>query len=501
MADPPTSAAYGKGDVPSSGILATGLPGLFTTGGLPTCCVSSCRRTKTATEPEEECTESFDAHVLAFSDVPCNFRPAKLSCETKGHFCQAWLIHTRFKTGVSLQVKSNNTWEELTPVEFKQVGNHLAGGELRFTLVRSGVPYIVDFSNEQQPWLEDLRSGSKLPLRIVDPKTPEDIVAKRRKVLPPGFTEIQKKFGPQSKRGKAAQEQLSVLSGCPHCMSCFEILARNEEKFCGEWAVFYHSYSCAALLYELQAAMASVLFQFPSHLAPLPRFLLHEFAGIEDASQLVAKFEVEFEGKNQDHDPAYRRVAISAMCSLVALGPEASTPVIFMHGYSEKDVPFREVLDILLESWQVPKNKSKQFKAEILEVCSRHGLDASPFGGSPCASGRAGHLLQIFVRREIVNEVAYAAQPYGAVDTERDPLSAWLDTDANTNFGQARLLAHPKWFMQAGAVRMHVVSADPTFHDQRKIFQEELVELLGRILADRAHAAAMHILRGPGMSY
>eukprot|EP00971_Amphidinium_carterae_P091484 1811265-Amphidinium_carterae.1 len=50
-----------------------------------------------------------------------------------------------------------------------------------------------------------------------------------------------------------------------------------EEKLCAEWAVFYHSYSHAALLYEVHAAVASVLFGFKSELAPLPRILMHEF--------------------------------------------------------------------------------------------------------------------------------------------------------------------------------------------------------------------------------
>merc|ERR1719277_1100303 len=127
-----------------------------------------------------------------------------------------------------------------------------------------------------------------------------------------------------------------------------------------------------------------------------------------------------------------------------------------------------------MESWQVPWNKRRQFKADVLDLCKSYGLDATTYGGSPCESKKAGHLLQIFVRRDLVNEVAYAAQPYGAVDTTRDPLSAWLDSDANTNFGQARLLAHPKWFMQAGAVQMHLVSADPKFHCNRPGFQARL---------------------------
>lgn len=68
------------------------------------------------------------------------------------------------------------------------------------------------------------------------------------------------------------------------------------------------------------------------------------------------------------------------------------------------------------------------------------------------------------------------------------PISKWLDSNSSTQVGQAgcrafgveplqaRVLAHPKYFMQestepvslrvaeANCVRMFVASADPTFH-------------------------------------
>jgi hypothetical protein len=48
--------------------------------------------------------------------------------------------------------------------------------------------------------------------------------------------------------------------------------------------------------------------------------------------------------------------------------------------------------------------------------------------------------------------------------------------------GQVRIVCHPSIFMRASAVRMFVYSADPTFHDNRSKFQDELVELLDPIL-------------------
>ena len=71
---------------------------------------------------------------------------------------------------------------------------------------------------------------------------------------------------------------------------CFSQFEANEARLCGEWAVFYHScaqlcyfaqacqvrsdleafarYSFAALIYEVHAAVGSVLFRFRSQLQP-----------------------------------------------------------------------------------------------------------------------------------------------------------------------------------------------------------------------------------------
>jgi len=71
---------------------------------------------------------------------------------------------------------------------------------------------------------------------------------------------VQRRYGPQSRRGQASQLQMEVLQHNAHALDCFAEMARNEELHCGEWAVFYHSYSFAALIYEVHAAVAGVLF-------------------------------------------------------------------------------------------------------------------------------------------------------------------------------------------------------------------------------------------------
>merc|ERR1711904_607712 len=54
------------------------------------------------------------------------------------------------------------------------------------------------------------------------------------------------------------------------------------------------------------------------------------------------------------------------------------------------------------------------------------------------------------------------------------------------NVGQARVVANPQTFMQATAVRLHVISADPTFHANRMASQDELTRLLDVILREPA---------------
>ena len=76
--------------------------------------------------------------------------------------------------------------------------------------------------------------------------------------------EEQRRLGPQSRRGSPNLNPIRDLEANPHARRCFAEFARNEAKLCGEWAAFYHSYSFAALIYEVHAAVGSVLFRFRS---------------------------------------------------------------------------------------------------------------------------------------------------------------------------------------------------------------------------------------------
>lgn len=431
---------------------------------------------------------------------------------------------------MKVQILIEGKWRDCDPDDNRSMCEHLAKGEMSFTLEARGQTYFIDFKDSSGGGYQTNQATQKRrKLRIIDDideGADESNIDPDRPPSAPNLTPsasstgrtsskeggadphldgskdpavtIQIRLGPQSKRGNATQGPFSVLKDHPHAQECFQQFRKNEERLCGEFAVFYHSYSFAALIYEVHAAVGSVLFRFRSQYSSLPRILVHDFNEIPDARTLMDRFSNEFATNKRDHHPAFRRVGISVMCSLMSTGPEACIPMVFIAGYSCKDLSFRGVLENLLKSCYVPESKIRSLADDIIALSEKHGLDVSQFGGQPCASGKAGHLLQIFLKRKLVDRLAYAAKPYGPIDEARMPLSAWMDSDQPFSVGQARIVAHPKYFMQANNVRMYVASADPTFHRNRQAFQKDLTGLLNVILGEPSlrQAAATGIYGG-----
>ncbi|CAJ1377032.1 unnamed protein product, partial [Effrenium voratum] len=396
---------------------------------------------------------------------------------------------------VRIQIELDGGWRDCSTEETRAICQQLAKGEMKFTIHARGQNYNIDFSGAEGGGQQtNISTGKSRRLRILDkgeeePVPEEDVAALSE--FPDGAsapvtpeTALQKSYGPQSKRGGASMHPYKVLEGNEHAKKCFAQFEANEARLCGEWAVFYHSYSFAALIYEVHAAVGSVLFRFRSQYATLPRILVHEFKETPDAACLMKRFHEEFADNKRDHHPDFRRVGLSVMCSLASTGPEACVAMVFIAGYSCKDLSFRGVLENLLESCYVPRAKVRKLADEIIAMSEKHGLDVSQFGGKACQSGKPGHLMQLFIKRRLVDKLVYAAKPYGPIDEERMPISKWLDSNSSTQVGQARVLAHPKYFMQANCVRMFVASADPTFHRNRQAFQNELIQKLSLILSE-----------------
>merc|ERR1719263_107322 len=88
------------------------------------------------------------------------------------------------------------------------------------------------------------------------------------------------------------------------------------------------------------------------------------------------------------------------------------------------------------------------------------------------------------MKRNLVDTLCYPAKPYGPPDAARLPFAKIINGNKSVQEGQARIIAHPKYFMQANQIRCFVASADPTFHKNREAFQEKLTGLLNVILGE-----------------
>jgi len=288
----------------------------------------------------------------------------------------------------------------------------------------------------------------------------------------------QQLLGAQSLRGRKGKkvDYGPAVSKDKHGRKCFDEMLENEKRFCGEWVVFYHSYSAAALLYEVQAAVAAVLFRFKSQFAALPRLLWKPFNDIPNAKAMLKEFPT---WPDRDHNPRFRAVGLCGTSSLLAHDSEAPPKSVFLMGYSVGSIG--GILEKLLKACGVPGSHVKKLAKRVIKLAEKHGLDCCGVGGKMCKSGRAGHMLQIFIRRELVDKYVYPSFPYGVPDKKRDPLGRYLSKNGQKS-GQVRLTVNPDVFLRASCVRMFVFSADPTFHKMRADFQEALQEELDEIL-------------------
>jgi len=231
-------------------------------------------------------------------------------------------------------------------------------------------------SNFTTPVLSSLPKSPSLPSLKGSPLLSMEIpVDQRPQTVPDTKMQRQKTLGAQSLRGGVAKsDPFYMLSSNAHAKTCFQDLLMTEEKMCGEWAFLYHSYSTSALMYEVQAAIAAVLFGFRSQNGTLPRILVQDFIEFPDASALQESFQARQKENSEycDGMPEYMAVGLSAMCSLLAYGPEASPATDFCKGYANScegaswDPELSKALKKLLETCCVPNSKIKQGHQGIL---------------------------------------------------------------------------------------------------------------------------------------
>lgn len=289
-------------------------------------------------------------------------------------------------------------------------------------------------------------------------------------VLDKDFVKKQNAHGAQSCRG-LGKPDLRPLVGNPHATKVFEQMLEKEKMMAGEWACFYHSYNTPALVYEVQAAVAKVLFRFGAQYGVLPRLLKKPFEKISDAGEMLKAFP---SWPDQDHNQAFKNVGICVSTSLVSTDPEATPTQVFLGGYGVSVVGV-EVVEKLLADCGTPKEHVKKLAQSILDLAKKYGLPQAT-GSSP-----GGHLLQIFIHRSCVDKWAYASLPFGVPDHSRHPLSKSM-AKSGVIVGQARLTVNPSAFMRSKAVRLYAYSADEHYHNKRSLFQKALFDVLAPIL-------------------
>jgi len=281
----------------------------------------------------------------------------------------------------------------------------------------------------------------------------------------------------------------SPVSHHAHAHKLFEEMLTREKKMCGEWVVFYHSYNSPAIIYELNAAIGRVLFNFRSQHACLPRILKAPFSKLPDAEAAMKAFP---SWPDNDHNQTWKSVGISCTTSLVSTDPEATPTHVFLSGYQgAPDIGVQGKLEKLLGDCGTPKKHITRLAKSVLELAQKHGLPQATH------SGLQGHLLQIFVNRGCADRWAYASLPRGFPDRSRMPIGKHL-ASAGPICGQVRLVVDPSAFMRAGAVRMYIASADENYHNNRTTFHEEIHKVLSPILGspDVREAAARGVYGG-----
>lgn len=239
----------------------------------------------------------------------------------------------------------------------------------------------------------------------------------------------------------------------------FAAMLSREQELHKDFVCFYHSYSYAALLYEVQAELARRICKLPDDFAPVPRISMAPFTVCKSMHELRdwAK-----QNGGNDHDTSFRGVGLSLSCSLFASGSEAPPLSCFKAGYSCTDLSFRKLLIDSLGGNGLAENLADA----VVDIGERHGLPVQGYESqSPTSSQRpqrselTGYMLQIFVHRSIVEKYAYPSQPYGL------PMPGGIleyIEKGNAADGQARLYFHPQVMLDPRRARLFHYCARPS---------------------------------------
>lgn len=348
------------------------------------------------------------------------------------------------------------------------VSNHGGGGG---DLYDAALPQDIDEMRKRRNAVElNELMASKL-------KDIEKLVAEDRKF--DQVAKLQKTLGPQSLR----HNKINIEGESGHRGKCFRQMIARETQHCGEFVCFYHSYSFAELMYEVQATIARVVYGLPDDFSPVPRLLKKPFKGKPHIQVLLDNFS---KLQGQDHDSGFREVAISVSVSLSAPGSEAPPMSVFDAGYSCNDLSFNGIMATMLTKCGCPSGQTASLIKKIADIGSKYNLDGHLYDPSAksARSSKPGQMLQIFIRVDCVDDVAYGSHAYGVYDPARNPLSKYLLEDRAPD-SQGRVFWHPTLFLDDSKVKVYHYPADESYANKGKMnLQKELFDALNPIMFD-----------------
>ncbi|KAH3744173.1 hypothetical protein Pelo_14432 [Pelomyxa schiedti] len=254
---------------------------------------------------------------------------------------------------------------------------------------------------------------------------------------------INKKAPCQSFYALKGKDPVDLISSClpggsaQFCAYCFCTMIQREQKHYGDFYVFYHSYSLVSILYELQSEIASVIYGMSSDFPPLPRLFHAPFRG----KKTLAVLQSELRG-GSDHNVSFRALAIAASNGLFATTSEMHPITCFMQGYSCGDLAWPN---------EPPSGREADEAAKkVIDIGAKYFIPTSHFGSGtvpyygPNAAHPAGNMLQIFIHKDILDDVAYPCQPGGYPIAHHGSFSEYLKADPT---GQTRIFAFPALFV------------------------------------------------------
>lgn len=274
--------------------------------------------------------------------------------------------------------------------------------------------------------------------------------------------------------------------GNQHFNDVFTLMLNRETLYFDDYFVFYHLYTCSSILYDVQTVLFSYAYDIPlDRNMVLPRFfrkIYNRFKTTDDVSKYI---QATFDG---DHDDDVRNALMSVACSLDPdddIGPEVNPMKNFNRGYITCDINYIPLLKKILV--KCGSDDPDKLLLEIVSALTSYKVSDAYLndGNFGYYNENNGQMIQIFVKKNFVDLIAYDSLPYGN-PTGVSKLSDYISAKGECSRGQARLLADPKYFSDSKLIKTFHYAPSEIVHNLRQVFLDRLKDVLKPILGDKS---------------